>query len=50
MIIRRINWRKVAATIVVCLIPVAGYAAVFYLEHGQFARVRQHRRVPLRAG
>ena len=26
MIIRRISWRKVAATIVVCLIPVFGYA------------------------
>ena len=37
MIIRRFSWRKVAATIVACLIPVSGYAAVFYLEHGQFA-------------
>ena len=37
MIIRRYNWRKIAATIVVCLIPLAGYAAVFFLEHGQFA-------------
>ena len=37
MIIRRFSWRKVAATIVVCLIPLAGYAAVFDLEHGQFA-------------
>jgi hypothetical protein len=37
MLIRRIGWRKVAATIVVCLIPVFGYAGVFYLEHGQFA-------------
>jgi hypothetical protein len=37
MIIRRFNWRKVLATIVVCLIPVFGYAGVFYLEHGQFA-------------
>jgi len=37
MIIRRIGWRKVAATVVVCLIPVFGYAGVFYLEHGQFA-------------
>ena len=37
MIIRRFSWRKVAATIVVCLIPVVGYAAVFDLEHGQFA-------------
>jgi Dolichyl-phosphate-mannose-protein mannosyltransferase len=37
MIIRRFSWRKVAATIVVCLIPVFGYAGVFDLEHGQFA-------------
>jgi len=37
MIIRRVSWRKVAATIVVCLIPVFGYAGIFYLEHGQFA-------------
>jgi hypothetical protein len=37
MIIRRISWRKVAATIAVCLMPVFGYAGVFYLEHGQFA-------------
>src|ERR1700760_1293913 len=37
MIIKRISWRKVAATIVVCLIPVFGYAGLFYVEHGQFA-------------
>src|SRR6201994_1298325 len=37
MIIKRISWRKVAATIVVCLIPVFGYAGLFYAEHGQFA-------------
>jgi len=37
MIIKRVSWRKVAATIVVCLIPVAGYAGVFDLEHGQLA-------------
>jgi hypothetical protein len=37
MIIRRISWRKVAATIVVCLVPVFGYAGWFYAEHGQFA-------------
>ena len=37
MIIRRIGWRKIAATIVVCFIPVFGYAGMFYLEHGQFA-------------
>jgi hypothetical protein len=37
MIIRGFGWRKVAATIVACLIPVFGYAAVFDLEHGQFA-------------
>ncbi|HYX61353.1 MAG TPA: hypothetical protein VE888_20365, partial [Streptosporangiaceae bacterium] len=37
MIIKRISWQKVAATIVVCLIPVFGYAGWFYAEHGQFA-------------
>jgi hypothetical protein len=37
MIIRRLNWRKIAATVVMCLVPVFGYAAVFDLEHGQFA-------------
>ena len=37
MIIRRVSWRKVAAAIVVCLVPVFGYAGVFDLEHGQFA-------------
>ena len=37
MIIRRVSWRKVAATIVVCLLPVVAYAGVFDLEHGQFA-------------
>ncbi len=37
MIIRRISWRKVVATIVVCLIPVFGYAGLFDMEHGQFA-------------
>jgi hypothetical protein len=26
MIIKRVSWRKVAATIVVCLVPVFGYA------------------------
>ncbi len=37
MIIRRISWRKVAATIVVCFVPVFAYAGWFDLEHGQFA-------------
>jgi len=37
MIIRRISWLKVAATIAVCVIPVLGYAAMFDLEHGQFS-------------
>src|ERR1700677_2176505 len=37
MLIKRVSWRKVAATIVVCAIPVVGYAGVFDLEHGQFA-------------
>src|SRR5204863_9482245 len=37
MIISGFGWRKVAATIVACLIPVLGYATVFDLEHSQFA-------------
>jgi hypothetical protein len=37
MIIRRISWRKVAATVVVCMLPVVAYAGVFDLEHGQLA-------------
>ena len=37
MIIRRISWRKVAATIAVCFLPVVAYAGMFNLEHGQFA-------------
>ena len=37
MIIRRISWRKVVATIVVCFIPVVAYAGWFDLEQGQFA-------------
>src|SRR6266516_7310125 len=37
MIIKRISWRKVGATIAVCLIPVFVYAGLFYMEHGQFA-------------
>ena len=37
MIIRRISWRKIAATIVVCFLPVFAYAGMFSLEHGQFA-------------
>ena len=37
MIIQRFNWRKVAATVGVCLVPVFAYAGVFDLEHGQFA-------------
>ncbi len=37
MIIRRVSWRKVAAVIVVCFMPVVGYAGWFYAEHGQFA-------------
>jgi 4-amino-4-deoxy-L-arabinose transferase-like glycosyltransferase len=36
MIIRRISWRKVAAAIVVCFLPVVAYAGWFDLEHGQF--------------
>jgi hypothetical protein len=37
MIIRRVSWRKVAATVVVCFLPVLGYAGWFYAGHGQFA-------------
>jgi hypothetical protein len=37
MIITRVRWRRVAATVVVCLLPVFAYAGMFDLEHGQFA-------------
>ena len=37
MIIRRFNWRKIAATLLVGLVPVLAYAGIFDLEHGQFA-------------
>ncbi len=37
MIIRRISWRKVAAAIVVCFLPVFAYVGLFDLQHGQFA-------------
>jgi len=37
MIIRRFGWRKIAATVVFCLLPVFTYAGIFDLEHGQFA-------------
>jgi hypothetical protein len=37
MIIRRFNWRKVAATFAVGLVPLFAYAGIFDLEHGQFA-------------
>ena len=37
MIIRRFSWRKIAATIAVCLVPVFAYAGLFDIENGQFA-------------
>ena len=37
MIIKRVRWWKVGASIAVCLVPVFGYAGWFYAEHGQFA-------------
>jgi hypothetical protein len=37
MLIRRVSWRKVGATIALCALPVVAYAGVFDLEHGQFA-------------
>jgi len=37
MIIRRFNWRKLAATVVVGAVPVLAYAGMFDLEHGQLA-------------
>jgi hypothetical protein len=37
MIIRRFNWRKIAATLVVGLVPAFIYAGAFDLQHGQFA-------------
>jgi hypothetical protein len=37
MLIRRISWKRVAAAIVVCLLPVVAYAGAFEIQHGQFA-------------
>ena len=37
MIIKRFNWRRIVATVGVCLIPVFAYAGAFDLQHGQFA-------------
>jgi hypothetical protein len=37
MIIRRFNWRKIAALLVVGVAPAFIYAGAFDLEHGQFA-------------
>ena len=37
MIIRRFNWRKIAALLVVGVVPAFIYAGAFDLEHGQFA-------------
>ncbi len=37
MLIKRFNWRRIVATIGVCLIPVVAYATEFDLQHGQFA-------------
>jgi hypothetical protein len=37
MIIQRISWKRVAAAIVVCLLPVFAYAGAFESQHGQFA-------------
>jgi hypothetical protein len=37
MIIKRISWRKVAAAVAVCFLPVVAYAGLFNVEHGQFA-------------
>jgi hypothetical protein len=37
MIIRWFNWRKIAALIGVCVLPIFAYAGMFDLEHGQFA-------------
>src|SRR6201994_2789277 len=37
MIIRRVSWKRVAAAIAVCLLPVVAYAGAFEIQHGQFA-------------
>ena len=37
MIIRRFNWRKIVATLLMGLVPAFIYAVAFDLEHGQFA-------------
>jgi hypothetical protein len=37
MIIRRFNWRKVAALLAIGLVPAVAYAGLFDMEHGQLA-------------
>jgi hypothetical protein len=37
MLIVRVKWRRVAAMIVLCGLPVVAYAGLFDIEHGQFA-------------
>jgi hypothetical protein len=37
MIIKRFGWKKIVATIALCLLPVVAYMGLFDAEHGQFA-------------
>jgi len=37
LLIQRVSWRRVIAMAVVCGLPVVAYAALFDVEHGQFA-------------
>jgi hypothetical protein len=37
MVIKRFSWRKIAAVVAVCVLPILGYAGLYDLEHGEFA-------------
>ena len=37
VVIRRLQWRRVCALIVTCVLPVVAYAGWFDIQHGQFA-------------
>jgi hypothetical protein len=37
LVIRRVQWRRVVATLVACFVPLLVYVGMFDLEHGQFA-------------
>ena len=40
LLIRRVGWRPVAALLVAGIVPIAGYLALFHLQHGQYGITR----------